>query len=127
MTDDATIAREHARSSGLRYATDARPGFTRHRHGRGFTYRHMDGSTIRDRTIRRRIAALAIPPAWTGVWICPWPNGHLQASGRDARGRKQYRYHVDWTARRDADKFERMLAFARALPRIRARCETDLA
>lgn len=127
MTDDATIAREHARSSGLRYATDARPGFTRHRHGRGFTYRHMDGSTIRDRTIRRRIAALAIPPAWMGVWICPWPNGHLQASGRDARGRKQYRYHVDWTARRDADKFERMLAFARALPRIRARCEADLA
>jgi DNA topoisomerase I len=121
------VAREIARAAGLRYATDARPGFTRRRSGRGWTYRDRDGRAIRDRTIRRRIAALAIPPAWTDVWICPWPNGHLQASGRDARGRKQYRYHPDWHARRGTDKFGRMLDFAKALPRIREHCDRDLA
>jgi len=116
-----------ARAAGLRYATDARPGITRRRSGRGFSYRDADGTTIRDREILARIRALAIPPAWTDVWICPWPNGHVQASGRDARGRKQYRYHVDWHQRRGADKFDRMLGFAKALPRIRKRCDEDLA
>ena len=108
-----------AREAGLRHATDQRPGITRKRSGSGFTYRDPDGVTIRDRATLDRIRALAIPPAWTDVWICPWPNGHLQAVGRDARGRKQYRYHARWHARRGADKFERMLAFAEVLPRIR--------
>jgi DNA topoisomerase-1 len=116
-----------AREAGLRYATDARPGITRRRSGRGFTYRDVEGRTIRDRGALRRLRSLAIPPAWTDVWICPWPNGHLQASGRDARGRKQYRYHEQWTKRRDLDKFDRMVAFARALPRLRRRVDADLA
>ena len=120
-------ARAVARSAGLRYSSDTRPGFTRRRSGRGFSYRDADGTTIRDRETIARIRALAIPPAWTDVWICPWPDGHLQASGRDARGRKQYRYHADWHQRRGADKFDRMLGFARALPRIRKRCDEDLA
>ncbi len=116
-----------ARDAGLRYATDTRPGITRARSGKGFTYRDADGATIRDREVIGRIRRLAIPPAWTDVWICPWPNGHLQASGRDARRRKQYRYHADWHERRGTDKFDRMLAFAEALPRIRRRCDADLA
>jgi DNA topoisomerase-1 len=119
--------RRIAREAGLRYASDTRPGITRRRSGRGFAYRDPDGSAIRDSDVLARIRALAIPPAWTDVWICPWPTGHLQATGRDARGRKQYRYHADWSARRGSDKFDRMLAFATALPRIRARCERDLA
>jgi DNA topoisomerase-1 len=122
--DPARIA---AREAGLRYASDSRPGWTRHRAGRGFSYRDTDGRPIRDPETRARIRALAIPPAWTDVWICPSPNGHLQASGRDARGRKQYRYHPDWQAHRGLDKFDRMLAFAAALPRIRRRCDRDLA
>jgi DNA topoisomerase-1 len=127
MTEPDEDARAAAGPSGLRYATDARPGLTRHRAGRGFSYRDVDGRTIRDRAIRARIEALAIPPAWTDVWICPWPNGHLQATGRDARGRKQYRYHSRWGVRRGLDKFERMIAFAEALPAIRRRCDRDLA
>jgi DNA topoisomerase-1 len=116
-----------AREAGLRYATDSRPGFTRRRSGKGFSYRDTDGETIRDKSVLARIRSLAIPPAWTDVWICPWPNGHLQASGRDARGRKQYRYHPRWSEHRGTDKFDRMLAFAEALPRIRRRCDKDLA
>jgi DNA topoisomerase-1 len=127
-TDDARDhARAAARASGLRYSTDARPGWTRHRAGRGFTYRDAEGATIRDDEAKARVAALAIPPAWTDVWICPWPNGHLQATGRDARGRKQYRYHARWRERRGADNFERMIEFADALPRIRRRVKHDLA
>ncbi len=122
-TDPRAVARE----VGLRYATDARPGISRRRSGRGFSYRDPDGATVRDKETLARIRALAIPPAWTDVWICPWPSGHLQASGRDARGRKQYRYHADWHERRGTDKFDRMLAFAEALPRIRRRCDADLA
>ena len=118
--------RQSTAATGLRYATDARPGITRRRSGRGFSYRDPDGALIRDREQLARIRALAIPPAWTDVWICPWPNGHLQASGRDARGRKQYRYHPRWSERRGTDKFDRMLAFAKALPRIRERCDADL-
>ena len=122
----AAAAREAARAVGLRYTTDARPGICRVRAGKGFSYRHPDGRTVRDRAVRRRIAGLAIPPAWTDVWISPWPNGHLQATGRDARGRKQYRYHADWASRRGVDKFERMLDFARALPRLRRQVDQDL-
>jgi DNA topoisomerase-1 len=125
VTDDAE--RDAARAAGLRYATDARPGISRRRAGRGFSYRDPDGSLVRDRATLERIRRLAIPPAWTDVWICPLPNGHLQATGRDARGRKQYRYHVLWRARRDDDKFTRLIDFARVLPRIRAQVETDLA
>ncbi len=120
-------ARTVARGAVLRYATDDRPGITRRRAGRGFTYRDADGRTIRDRDTLRRLRSLAIPPAWTDVWICPWANGHVQASGRDARRRKQYRYHQRWTQRRDLDKFDRMLAFAGALPRLRRRVDLDLA
>ena len=116
-----------ARDAGLRYTTDARPGITRRRSGTGFSYRDPDGRTIRDREVIGRIRALAIPPAWTDVWICPWPNGHLQASGRDARGRKQYRYNARWHKRRGTDKFDRILDFSEALPRIRRRCDEDLA
>jgi DNA topoisomerase-1 len=122
----ATPDRDAAREAGLRYASDDRSGFSRRRSGRGFSYRDREGRTIRDRETLARIRALAIPPAWTDVWICPWPNGHLQASGRDARGRKQYRYHVRWRRHRDEDKFERMLAFAKVLPRLRERCDADL-
>jgi DNA topoisomerase-1 len=124
---DPPDARDVARDAGLRYAADDRPGIRRRRQGRGFSYRAADGTLIRDRETLARIRALAIPPAWTDVWICPSPNGHLQASGRDARGRKQYRYHERWRTRRGADKFARMLAFGKALPRIRARCDADLA
>ena len=124
---DPAEPRAAARDAGLRYASDASPGLTRRRSGRGFSYRDPDGVAVRDPETLARIKALAIPPAWTDVWICRWPNGHLQASGRDARGRKQYRYHDRWHERRGTDKFDRMLAFAEALPGIRARCDEDLA
>jgi DNA topoisomerase-1 len=125
--DASSDGRDVARAAGLRYATDTRPGISRRRSGRGFSYRDADGTTVRDRELLARIRRLAIPPAWTDVWICPWPNGHIQASGRDARGRKQYRYHADWHERRGADKFDRMLGFAKVLPGIRKRCDEDLA
>jgi DNA topoisomerase-1 len=120
-------AREVARDAGLRYATDSRPGITRRRSGTGFSFRGPDGAAIQEPDTLARIRALAIPPAWTDVWICPWPTGHIQATGRDARGRKQYRYHPRWADRRGTDKFDRMLAFAAALPRIRRSCDRDLA
>src|SRR5262245_58978744 len=119
--------RESARAAGLRYATDSRPGIGRRRAGRGFSYRGPDGDRLTDRAVLRRIRSLAIPPAWTDVWICTDPLGHLQATGRDARGRKQYRYHPAWRRGRDDLKFERLLDVARALPRIRERCQQDLA
>ncbi|HEY7700693.1 MAG TPA: hypothetical protein VIB02_00155 [Candidatus Limnocylindrales bacterium] len=126
MTEPRPDPRTIARASGLRYATDSRPGLTRRRVGRGFSYRDAEGRTIRDQETLDRIRSIVIPPAWTDVWICPWPNGHLQATGRDARGRKQYRYHPRWRADRGSDNFERMVAFAKALPRIRRRAERDL-
>jgi DNA topoisomerase-1 len=113
--------------SGLRHASDRRPGISRRRAGRGFTYRDPDGRTIRDPETLRRIRAIAVPPAWTDVWICSFPNGHLQATGRDARGRKQYRYHRRYSHRREAAKYERLIAFASVLPKIRAKVDTDLA
>lgn len=118
--------RRSARLAGLRYSTDTRPGIARRRAGRGFSYCDPDGHIVRDRSTRARIRTLAIPPAWTEVWICPDPDGHLQATGRDDRGRKQYRYHARWRVRRDEQKFRRMVAVARALPRIRRRCDRDL-
>jgi DNA topoisomerase-1 len=115
-----------ARAARLRHVTDDIPGITRHRAASGFDYRDADGNLIGNSETLRWIRALAIPPAWTAVWICPFPNGHIQATGRDARGRKQYRYHPRWRESRDETKFDRMLMFSRALPRIRARVDADL-
>ncbi|RZI85914.1 MAG: DNA topoisomerase IB [Rubrivivax sp.] len=103
------------------------PGIQRVRRGKHFAYRLPNGQWLKDRATLERIRRLAIPPAYTDVWICPLPNGHLQATGRDARGRKQYRYHPDWRQARDVNKFERMLEFGYALPRIRERVAQDLA
>lgn len=114
------------REEGLVYVSDARPGIRRIRHGRGFAYRDATGKPVRDEASLQRIRSLAIPPAWTEVWICPSPHGHLQATGRDAKGRKQFRYHARWTALRDADKFSRVVGFSRVLPRIRRRVARDL-
>jgi DNA topoisomerase-1 len=119
--------RASAQAAGLRYSADARPGITRRRAGRGFGYSRPDGTPVHDEVSLARIRALAIPPAWTDVWICADPVGHLQATGRDAKGRKQYRYHARWRAGRDDAKFEGLIDFARVLPRIRKRCEADLA
>ena len=107
--------------------TDASPGIARRRAGEGFRYLNADGRPIRDRATLARIRSLAIPPAWERVWICPREDGHVQATGRDARGRKQYRYHARWREVRDDTKYGRMLAFAKALPRIRRRVRQDLA
>src|SRR6185436_9161363 len=95
--------------------------------GTGFSYRGHGGKVISDKDTLKRIRGLAVPPAWTDVWICPKENGHIQATGRDARGRKQYRYHPDWQDYRDRNKYERILDFARALPRIRERVARDMA
>jgi DNA topoisomerase-1 len=111
----------------LRHSTDARPGIGRRRAGRGFSYVDPDGRRVRDQDALGRIRALAIPPAWEDVWICPDPLGHLQATGRDARGRKQYRYHPRYRERRESAKYERLVAFARALPAIRRQVDRDLA
>ena len=110
---------ESARAAGLRYVSDADAGIRRRRAGESFRYLHPDGRSVRDKATLARIRRLAIPPAWTEVWICVADDGHLQATGRDARGRKQYRYHAAWRARREHDKFDRMLAFGRCLPRLR--------
>ena len=110
----------------LQYVSDGAPGIRRARRGKGFSYIGPDGRPLRERGELERIRRLAIPPAYTQVWICSSPRGHIQATGRDARGRKQYRYHADWRRARDADKFDRMLEFGEALPRIRARVLRDL-
>ncbi len=119
--------REVARDAGLRYSSDDRAGIRRRRAGRGFTYLDAEGRRVTDPATLARIRALAIPPAWTDVWICPSPIGHVQATGRDARGRKQHRYHARWHEKRDESKFDRMIAFAGALGQIRERCDADLA
>lgn len=116
-----------AQAAGLRYVTDADRGITRKGSGKGFAYYDPTGQLIRDRAIRRRIKTLVIPPAWTDVWICPDPDGHIQVTGRDARGRKQYRYHPKFRAVRDQTKFGRILEFSRALPQLREQVERDLA
>jgi len=118
---------ESAREAGLRYVSDDRPGIRRRRAGKAFRYLRPDGSPVKDQPTLHRIKALVIPPAWTDVWIANDPRGHIQATGRDAKGRKQYRYHARWRAVRDETKYERMLAFGAALPTIRERVDRDLA
>ncbi|MFP5236561.1 MAG: DNA topoisomerase IB [Acidobacteriota bacterium] len=115
-----------SRMAGLRYVTDDKPGIGRKRRGKSFRYFSADGKPVQDETVLGRIKSLAIPPAWTDVWICPLANGHLQATGRDARGRKQSRYHPRWREVRDETKYERMKLFGEALPRIRERVEQDI-
>src|SRR5262245_27470709 len=108
-----------ADEAGLRFVADDAPGLGRRRRGAGFRYLTASGAAVRDSRTLARIRSLVIPPAWTDVWICARADGHIQATGRDARGRKQYRYHPDWTRVRDEAKFDRLVAFARALPRMR--------
>lgn len=115
-----------AEQAGLRYSSPDEAGISRIRRGKGFQYLDAEGTAISDPRVIERIRALVIPPAWTDVWICRHANGHLQAVGRDARGRKQYRYHADWRSQRDATKFERLCEFGFALPRIRRRIARDL-
>jgi len=125
-----SLAEEHveaAHAAGLRYVTDNAPGIRRRRRGRGFAYVRPDGAPLRDPTELERIRKLVIPPKWTDVWICPSSSGHLQVTARDARGRKQYRYHVRYRAVRDDTKFERMVEFSEVLPSIRRRVERDIA
>lgn len=115
-----------ARAAKLRYVSDTMPGIRRIPAGKGFRYIGPAGKALRRPDVLRRIRALAIPPAWTDVWVCPRSNGHLQASGRDAKGRKQYRYHPRWRLVRDESKYDRLLAFGSTLPRIRGRIRRDL-
>ena len=117
---------ESAKAAGLRYVTDSRPGIRRQKTGEGFTYIGPDGKRVTDERVIARIEKLAIPPAWDDVWICPSANGHLQATGRDVKGRKQYRYHSRWREVRDTTKYNRMLAFAKALPKIRKTTDEHL-
>lgn len=119
-------ARDAARQASLRYVSDEQPGISRRRAGKGFAYRSPQGAPLRDAETLRRIRSLAIPPAYTKVWICPHADGHIQATGRDQKGRKQYRYHPQWREVRDAAKYDHMLEFAQTLPAIRARVDTDM-
>ena len=116
-----------AKAAGLRYVTDSMPGIRRRRHGRGFSYVDPSGRVIREREHIRRFRLLVIPPAWSDVWICPIPEGHLQVTARDARGRKQYRYHPGFRAHRDQTKFERMVELSDVLWKIREHVEHDIA
>jgi DNA topoisomerase I len=118
---------ESAKAVGLRYVSDAQSGLKRLKSGAGFRYVNAGGKAVRDASTLKRIRALAIPPAWTDVWICPHENGHLQATGRDAKGRKQHRYHALWREVRDLTKYDRMIEFAEVLPKIRRRVARDIA
>lgn len=118
--------RDAAEEAGLVYIDDGTPGLSRRKSGTGFSYRDAKGRPVRDPAVLARIRALAIPPAYTEVWICARANGHIQATGRDAKGRKQYRYHADFRAARDLTKFEHVMAFAEGLPAIRARVDADM-
>ena len=126
LPDIITDPVESAKAAGLRYVHDDKPGITRARVDDGFQYRDKGGSLIEDEATLTRISSLGIPPAWEQVWICPDKRGHIQATGRDARGRKQYRYHPRWREVRDETKYGRMMAFGQALPGIRARVDHDL-
>ena len=117
---------EAAKLAKLRHVSDQMPGITRHKARHGFDYQYPDGAFVRDIDTLNRIRSLVIPPAWAAVWICPYPNGHIQAVGRDKRGRKQYRYHPRWREVRDESKYGKMLIFGRVLPVIRERVEADL-
>lgn len=119
--------RERARKRGLHYTTDSEPGIVRRRAGKGFVYVTSDGERVRDEATLERIRKLAVPPAYTDVWICSDRRGHLQATGRDARGRKQYRYHADWQDVREAGKYRRLVRFGAALPTLREQLQRDLA
>jgi DNA topoisomerase-1 len=125
--DPLAEAKEAAKAAGLRYVRDTGPGIHRRRAGKGFHYVDTEGKPLRGRAEIVRIKGLAIPPAWTEVWICPHPQGHIQATGRDGKGRKQYRYHSRWRAVRDETKYDRMVAFGDALTAIRERTDRDLA
>jgi len=127
ISEASAEAAQIAVAAGLVYVSDSDPGIGRQRHDDGFAYVKPDGRPLRDETEIARIARLAIPPAYEDVWICTNPRGHLQATGRDARWRKQYRYHPEWREVRDGLKFERMVEFGAALPRLRARLRRDLA
>ena len=128
-TDVQTIVdpRNAAAAAGLRYVSDARPGIRRRKSGKGFTYTRSNGSRLTEADVLRRIEALAIPPAWIDVWICPFAHGHMQATGRDAKGRKQYRYHPRFREVRESTKYERLVQFAEALPAIRAKVREHMA
>lgn len=117
---------QDARNAGLVHVSDARPGIRRVRRGKRFAYLGPDNRPLTDEAELKRIASLAIPPAYEEVWICPNPRGHLQATGRDARGRKQYRYHPEWRQVRDSAKFDRMVAFGEALPKLRRKLKRDM-
>jgi DNA topoisomerase I len=119
--------KEAAESAGLRYVSDTRPGIRRRKSGKGFTYSRADGSKLTEIDVLRRIKSLAIPPAWTDVWICPSADGHIQATGRDAKGRKQYRYHERFREVRESTKYEHVVEFAEALPAIRAKVRDHMA
>jgi len=119
--------KDAAESAGLRYVSDGRTGIRRKKSGKGFTYRRSDGTKLTDPDAVRRIRSLAIPPAWMDVWICPFADGHIQATGRDARERKQYRYHPLFRELREGTKFEHVVAFANALPMVRAKVRADMA
>jgi DNA topoisomerase-1 len=121
------IELDAAASAGLRHVSDEAPGITRRRSGTGFSYRDAAGHVLRDKQTLARIRKLAIPPAWTQVWISPRADGHIQATGRDAKGRKQYRYHADWRVARDSTKYAHIMEFARGLPALRARVDEDMA
>ena len=123
---DLSDPKTSARQAGLRYVTDSMPGLRRKGSGKNFRYFSPDGKVVRDPGEIRRIRAMVIPPAWQEVWICPWENGHLQATGRDARGRKQNRYHPLWREARDETKYNRMFAFGKVLPKIRRKVLRDL-
>ncbi len=118
--------RAAAQAAGLHYVSDGEPGISRAPRRKTFIYRDAQGRSVRDARTLQRIRSLVIPPAWTDVWICARRDGHLQATGRDARGRKQHRYHPEWTASRNSAKYDQMIAFALALPAIRKRTEADL-
>jgi DNA topoisomerase-1 len=126
MAFDSAHASDLLSDSTLTYVNDNEPGITRRKAGMGFSYRWPDGTLVKDHDTLGRIRKLAIPPAYTDVWICADPNGHIQATGRDAKGRKQYRYHPEWTELQSQTKYARMAAFGRALPAIRERVAADL-
>ncbi|GAC1399869.1 MAG: DNA topoisomerase IB [Ktedonobacteraceae bacterium] len=126
QNEDVAAPVEAAKSAGLRYVSDASPGIQRKRAGKHFSYVGLDGKPIRNEEELKRIRSLGIPPAWANVWICVNPRGHIQATGRDAKGRKQYRYHPKWREIRDETKYDRMMEFGKALPLIRERVEHDL-
>lgn len=123
---DLLSQKEIARAIQLRYVRSDQKGYSRKKKGEGFIYLDTEGRTIRDPEIIRRIQGLVLPPAWTDVWICPFPNGHLQATGIDALGRKQYRYHARWSATRNEHKFDRLFAFGKKLPLLRKQIINDI-